>query len=320
MQSAPDDLRRRVYSAFEGQLYDPDAFLSVASTKVDWSALEQKTVDFFNARLASVMSEADVAKVANIFYMTAPSNVANAMILRDSGEVVMVFNLSMHTLLSLYIEWFMAACEATRIHDETAMIEASSKLAQIAELGLVGYSPSLFPHAERHDLFSKSGLPHEAREMIEVCTNVAKLFVVGHEIGHFVLGHLDDDRRWQRVAPSSGVERLIESQQMEKAADAYGLDLVVRFRDVPGIGLAFALTSVFSMFAVMEFVAGLYSPVSDAPNSPDSATHPSAGVRMQMAREYIADAEDREWFEAMRQVSEFVSDFAWRELDTRGAG
>jgi hypothetical protein len=156
--------------------------------------------------------------------------------------------------------------------------------------------------------------------MIEVCTNVAKLFIVGHEIGHFVLGHLDDDRGWVPVAPSSGVERLIESQQMEKAADAYGLDLVARFRDVPGIGLAFALVSVFSMFAVMEFVASLYSPGAGALNSPDAATHPDAGTRMQMALEYIADAEDREWFETMWQVSEFVSDFAWHELAIRDAG
>ena len=96
--------------------------MNVASTTLDWFGLEQQTVDFFNARLASVMTEADVAKVADIFYMTAPSNVANAMILRDAGEVVMVFNLSMHTLLSQYIEWFMVACEATRIHDESAMI------------------------------------------------------------------------------------------------------------------------------------------------------------------------------------------------------
>jgi hypothetical protein len=319
LKVAPEALRQRVYAAFEGQMYQPAAFFAVVEkTGVDWLARERRMVEFFNSKLASLLTPDEQRQIERINFMTAPSNVVNAMILRDQSDVVVVFNLSMHTMFRLYVEWFMAACEATRVHDEPAMVQASCRLVQIAELGLTGHAPVLFPDKHQYNLFSRTILPVEAIQMIDICTSVAQFFVLAHELGHFVLGHMDNDQGWLRVASGSSLELMNLSQQMEHAADTYALNVLGRVRNVPAIGIAFALNSLFSMFAVSEFVAGVIARASAHISRSSPLTHPDATVRINIARNYITD--DLELFDVMRQVSSFVSDFAWRELSGQPAG
>ncbi len=229
MRSAPDALRKAVYSAFEGQMYDPTAFHQIAdergTDRREWEELEKATVSFFANRLALVMDDGERARLDGIYYMTAPSNELNAMILRERHAVVVVFNLSMHSVLRMYLQWLLVAFEATREQDEAAMIHASCRMFQLAEFSVTAVAPQLIPDSERYALFSDPVLSRPAMDMTEACINVAQLFVVGHELGHFALGHLGQIATWRSVSVGSALERLTESHQAELAADKYAVQL-----------------------------------------------------------------------------------------------
>jgi hypothetical protein len=109
----------------------------------------------------------------------------------------------------------------------------------------------------------------EMTAMTGLQVHLAETFVLAHEIGHFMSGHLDDDENYISLASDGSMLLFAESpdHQREFEADEYGFDLLrLSEPDMPPDVLAIVTLAVFQALAA---VGGDRS----------SDSHPAASVR-----------------------------------------
>ncbi|MDA0184315.1 hypothetical protein OJ997_28680 [Solirubrobacter phytolaccae] len=135
-----------------------------------------------------------------------------------------------------------------------------------------------------------------AMRLAEILRYGGELFVLAHEYGHIVSGHLESDHRTEQVADET-LTIVSEPWVKEHQADYIGMILAVSTmhheKDLD-IAMAFgAVDLVFSAMALVDAALGVVA-VNDPEATARSDTHPPAQLRQAMLREMLDRALDDE--------------------------
>jgi hypothetical protein len=112
-------------------------------------------------------------------------------------------------------------------------------------------------------------LSNEAMHAVGVILHLAETFVLGHEAGHFLAGHLEDERRFvaDEYVPWLEVFGENERHEDEFEADTYGFEIM--HAAATWAPVEFLHSGVVAAFSVMGLIGG----------DVETATHPASSAR-----------------------------------------
>lgn len=290
MLQAPKDVRERVSAFAVSRFYQRrefrEALEDAMGSPAEQLEHEGRLFAFFVDQMRPLLTEEERRVIAELYYMTVPSTELSAFIVRDQNAVVLAFSIFMQTVPLIYAQWLAAAYDALYCKRADDLIHSVARLLQLAEYAITGGKPRLLQTEYPYKLFERPALNQEVQPLIMYALGVSKLFVFGHELGHFILGHLDRPTAWCRVTESSSLELLNTSQRDELAADSFGLQLLLRNSKLPSGALAAGLGTILSLFRVCEYAMTALV-ASDKHDPLEAPTHPDAATRMHMLREQL---------------------------------
>jgi hypothetical protein len=167
----------------------------------------------------------------------------------------------------------------------------------------------------------------------------AGMFVIAHEYGHIVRGHLAKGRRVAAMVGRRSIEKIPHDWYQELEADAIGIDLVFwAFKELGKANLASVIAGAEFFFDCYDIVERSASVIATGTTKRDATLedHPPAGVRRKYIREnlhdylqrlYPKDFSEAEWQEALRQAAQFseimsqlylLTEPSLRELHAKG--
>jgi hypothetical protein len=223
-----------------------------------------------------------------------PLGQMNAMAMRvpATDQHIVVFQTGVFGFLNLMST--VVARSMPFVGTEESGLKFSTETAAIAEL--LDSTPVV--HHRFVDLLGAYifvGHPHAARQYVlempwlNVSQNLlksAESFILGHEFGHIILGHLDGARDRSAKRGGVDVDMVEESHEQELAADLMGLVLTLKTLTANGYdialsywGIEVALRSVDIVHRGLAVARGL--PEATAPSSD---THPSPEERREFLR------------------------------------
>jgi hypothetical protein len=150
--------------------------------------------------------------------------------------------------------------------------------------------------------------------------NSFELFIIGHEYGHVLAGHLSNKVFIRKI---SGVNiNIIETNWKEEfEADSIGLNLLLNSLDKSNLG-PFCYLGPEIFFIFLDLIDRISSYLNEGLEISDagSITHPPSVDRKLAIREYLNNSLKSDDYIAYRMVSDFVNDIAntlWNKLKNK---
>jgi hypothetical protein len=164
-----------------------------------------------------------------------------------------------------------------------------------------------------------AGHPHAARPYLPdpqvslVASSLRssmELFVLGHEYGHLLAGHLDDRNTCAAMLPDVDAKEIATSWKQELEADAIGLELMLCAQMKKGWDLALSFWGADFFFGCIDVVERAVGILRDGKEEMSlSPTHPPTALRRKTIRDLLRHSlknEQSAAAEAAIQLSEIV--------------
>ena len=146
-----------------------------------------------------------------------------------------------------------------------------------------------------------------------------QLFVIGHEYGHIVSGHLDGGKVSKQMVADGKMNIVATNWMQEIEADAIGLEVLGNVRMRQGYDLPLSLWGADAFFGCVDVVERTVSILREGEISTRfSDSHPPTPLRREKIRQIISDNIDDEGkVEAILQLSksvEIVIESIWKSI------
>lgn len=160
--------------------------------------------------------------------------------------------------------------------------------------------------------------PRTAMITADCLRNSMEAFVVAHEYGHLVAGHLDDAADQRKAVADLDVDAISTNHRQEFEADFIGLHAMLSVMNERGYDLSLSFWGADAFFGCIDVVEKAVSVLAYGEERPWAAdTHPPTPERRAFLRAYIAEnAKDdaKTNCEAALQLAshvEFIIDSLW---------
>ncbi len=169
-------------------------------------------------------------------------------------------------------------------------------------------------------LAAPSYLPEERYiHLSDMLRTSMETFVLAHEYGHVVCGHLNSEKTKGQMLGTAEVEEFKTNWNQEFEADVKGLELMLAVRGKQGFDLSLNFWGADLFFAcidMLERAVGILS--CGDPKVGLSATHPPTPLRRESLRQVLRNSLSAEDVKAPLQLSDTlaqVSDTIWSRLE-----
>lgn len=191
--------------------------------------------------------------------------------------------------------------------------EVNAYAKKVGEQGFIGVTPDLILQLKRYsDQFFQnynSDLYFNPN-MSDFMLLLMAIFLIGHELGHIVLGHCDsiDDKSWNEFAHAQAINEKTDSVVTEIGADRFGANFLFNYINTLDKSVGNTSTFIISFMAILS----IYRVIGGGGRWFDEffdSTHPPSEFRSLataaqliescVANNYIDDA-------TARQIAEFI--------------
>ena len=168
------------------------------------------------------------------------------------------------------------------------------------------------------------GHPHMARPYLpepnydrisSMLRDSMELFVLCHEYGHWVSGHLKLDNTQKAMIANEDTNELVTSWQEEFEADIKGLEIMLEVMRGEGFDLALSYWGVEFFFGCIDVVERAISIIeTGSVDVQISATHPPTEIRREMLRSVLKRSIPEEYAVAPLQLAglvQLILDHLW---------
>ena len=261
---------------------------------------------------------------------TLPLKQVNAMAVPvpHADECIIVFQVGLFGFMNLASKAFAAALPVDTdgngatfsVDPETVRAHLRSDGAPVRRMGelLEAYVCHGDPHVAEQYLMGNPGLA-----VANIFRRTAEQFVLAHEYGHLIGGHLAIERAAAGSPAMAEVHGIPQDWQQEYEADFLGTLLTAQANASKGFDLALAYAGVdlaFTAIALVERAVAL-STTGDAERRASTDSHPPATSRrhtMRLALESLTDDEKQvEGARGLAEALEQIGDMFWAEIAPR---
>ena len=160
-----------------------------------------------------------------------------------------------------------------------------------------------------HPYLAQSYLLHpEHQQLANVLMHSFELFVLGHEYGHFVCGHLSSGNTKKAMFGAESSDEIITSWQQEFEADTKGLEVTLAVMQKQGFDLAVAFLGADFFFGCVEIVERAISIARSGEIAADLAsTHPPTASRREMLRKLLSHSVPKDVAQGPLRLCEIVN-------------
>lgn len=203
----------------------------------------------------------------------------------------MVFETGLFTMLHLIAKVIVQAAPVTQddeslafsfdIHEVRAHLDTVPTTTQRLFEVLVAYALTGQPAFARPYL-----LPQHQANLARVLADAAELFVVGHEYGHVVAGHLEEGTQRTQILGGNPFQEIVQNWASEFEADSIGLllaDMAMKLRGVDS-SVSYIGSDLFLTCADLLGKAVSTIRSGDPDRGAISPTHPPAHLRRDRLR------------------------------------
>ncbi|HTA14794.1 MAG TPA: hypothetical protein VK781_08060 [Solirubrobacteraceae bacterium] len=292
---------------------DPSLFWLVDSlaTGIEESAKEMKLV----------LSQRPVFGVLPLRQM-------NALTVRvpSSDDYVIAFQYGVFGFMNLATKAFAASLPSTEQGDRYGfktdandvrnhLAADSTPLRRMSDF-LAAYVYAGDPHAAEQYF-----LPGPPQHLAEILRVGAESFVVGHEYGHIVAGHLNPDRLIPPGGTHNEIDMLPRAWQDEFEADFLGMALTAQTMARRDFDLALCYAGVDLAFTAIELAERALAVArnGDASARQTSDTHPPASMRRDMARigltNLTRNSDQVESARGLADALEMIGELMWERIE-----
>lgn len=151
-------------------------------------------------------------------------------------------------------------------------------------------------------------VPGNLEPLVGVLRDGFELFVVGHEIGHVILGHLDGQRPMRARSEMSSFDtektyEIFQAWQKEFEADIFGMQMVMASNSRRRFDIALSYVAVDFFFLSIEAIRRCAARINQQPDGDDSSeSHPPPSMRREFLKEWLRTAMSKQGSEAMESV------------------
>ena len=252
---------------------------------------------------------------------TLPSGEVNAITLAvpASSEILIVFE---HGLFHFIFLLSKAVARAFPLGSYDATIDKSEFSASPSEIrDEIASNPEIVQRFQDVLLaYLLEGKPHRATPYIlpqthvglagSICTG-AELFVMGHEYGHVIAGHVDTQQRIKSTLGGQAVARIPYAWKQELEADTIGLSLAFDAMRSSGFDAASSYWGPDFLVGALDLVEkGISLLGSGSTESGGSQTHPPPETRRAVLRTKFARSFSQDSIEAST-IFEMILDDLW---------
>jgi hypothetical protein len=337
----PDSATREKFAAAAAQALGIDA-AQIENALAD--GLEKETANcstrYEDPYLFSLMSDLfeeleksagmqNIALPARPAFGTLPLRQFNAMAISvpDTKEYVIAFQVGVFGFMNLACKAFAAALPGTT--EEGGGLRFSTDLELVREHLSNDPEPTL-RMADFLEAYVYEGDPHAAEQyflpnpgaaLVSILRKAAELFVLGHEYGHLIAGHLTADREAPDDATPVDPDDLPPAWKDEFEADFLGLVLSTQTMVSEGFDLPLAYAGVDIAFTAMDLVERALAVAKHgrAAIQGTTDTHPPPVLRRAMMRHGLGQITDEgEQVQGARELAnalELVGLLFWEKIE-----
>jgi hypothetical protein len=160
------------------------------------------------------------------------------------------------------------------------------------------------------------GDPHRAKSYLpdrkyDVLTSILRdsmeLFILGHEYGHIVSGHLEQENTQKAKPLADDVSEIPTDWQQEFEADVRGLELMLAVMMNKGYDLALSFWGADLFFGCIDLVERSLSILREGTVTENlSDTHPPTLLRRELLREVLRNSSPEQYAEGAIQLSTII--------------
>jgi len=213
---------------------------------------------------------------------------AMTILVPGSTDYIIAFETGMFQFIRCMSKCVVEAFSSPPTSDPTHIsqnIRSKPDLSLYFGENIVSYVSTARLKASRERTFNDNG---QVQALLTL-DDSASLFVMGHEFGHAISGHLSKTKRQARALPASlTVEELAYSWQQEYEADQIGTRIAIHTmlqEENPLAASSWGIDLFFGAMDIVERTTGLLSTGREIPTVESS--HPASSQRRAMAREAL---------------------------------
>lgn len=239
-------------------------------------------------------------EIASIPVGTLPTNDFNASAIKtDNGERVIVLNSGIVVFMSEVINSFLGTLSTSFLSPLWTFNEAAVRIIQSTTAfssGAAKFGLTQTPTFTNPELIMASGS----------IGDTARIFILAHEYGHFLLGHFDDSiTKVRQLIPNSTshpIEFYIQQQEQEFEADVKGFELCIEWcKKTHNGNYQIAYLSIILAFHLINLIE-INTTISD-----EALTHPPSSLRRKKFEDIYFDNFDEEIKSEINYLDDFMN-------------
>ncbi|WP_158751545.1 hypothetical protein [Streptomyces bicolor] len=259
----------------------------------DYSVLHQNPYDGIRTDLLHTLQLSGIELPGPVYVGEYPHNSFNAQACVVPGGTLILVNTGLMTLL-FQVAKLVGASFRTFTRTEDAGMQFEEETAEMIrqwDRARKTVAKAVVAYIFHGDARRAGRIPVDAdsRALLGVpLAGAARDFVVGHEFGHFLAGHLHEP-----AARTRSGEWIRKSHQQEFEADEIGALLMLRRLENPGdqIQKNFAVAGPFLFFAIDHLVTRVRNEINDIPAGLIVTDHPPSDERAAALRRLFVEIE-----------------------------